>query len=541
MATVFNIKSHSYLADHLRSLPKTVQILLNLKNAFLGLVLASSFSACDNPCALNSQCSLDEKCVEGSCLKSCMSYYQCADGEACVNGACRIPPRGYCESQQLRRNDQGTNLACEPPDFELTDQDPMSADADLDEGTMVLPKDQGSDDLGTDDMGMAGTEMNDMEMAGTESTDMGMAGSDDMGMAGSGDMGIAGSDDMGMAGNDDMEMAGEVASPDMGRPMSSSPWLYTSGPNIYKTGAIQWVGRGVNLHDTRSCDACTWIQPDINEVIRRIDEVVDLWGANLIRLNLESYPIASGRIQHRPLLEDRAYLADIERIVHHIGQKQGTYVILNLWREPSLSDEGYPSAQTHELLTTLVQKFYDAPQVIFSVSPGVRQNEDGQQDIAAWEAMNNAVQAIRNQEQVLSAYRHLIAVPGLRNQGSDLSYYIEHPITAGGGSNIVYETQIFEAQAQFDQRLVSPAQSLPVIIGAFGPSEVAPRLMTQADALALVQEAERLNVSWAAWTFHMRCQSSEMLVDRSNNGCGINMPLQPTEWGLAIQGQLGLH
>ena len=59
-----------------------------------------------------------------------------------------------------------------------------------------------------------------------------------------------------------------------------------------------------------------------------------------------------------------------------------------------------------------------------------------------------------------------------------------------------------------------------MIIGAFGPSEVAPRIMTQADALALIQEAERLNASWAAWTF-ICAAIVEMLVDRSNNGCGI--------------------
>ena len=339
----------------------------------------------------------------------------------------------------------------------------------------------------------------------------------------------------------DMGMGGEMMSVDMGRPISLTPWLYTSGPSIYQTGAVLWVGRGVNLHDTRSCDACTWIQPNVNEAMRRIDEVVDLWGANLLRLNLESYPVASGRIQHRPLLEDRAYLADIERIVHHIGQKRGAYVIINLWREPSLSDEGYPTTQTHAILRELVQRFYDAPQVIFSVSPGVRQNDDGMQDSVAWQAMNDAVAVIRTEEETLSGYRHLIAVPGLRNQGNNLSYYIDHPITSSNGANIIYDTQIFDARTSFDRLLVNPAQTLPVIISAFGPSEVPQRMMTQPDAMALIQEAERLNVSWTAWTFHMRCMSSGMLVDQSNNGCGINMPLQPTEWGLSIQGQLSLH
>ena len=526
----------------------------------ISLLLCSflvSLTACEAPCVLNSQCSSDERCVEGSCLSACTAYYQCAEGEACVEGACQVPPRGYCETERRRGGDGGPSVACEPPDFDFTDMTSDRADADLDEGVMVSPKDVGVEqDLGDMEMSLAG------EMAGATAGEMaGATAGDVAGMmagelagqpagevAGEGagesageSAGMGAGSEMGGSAVGDMGVAGEMLSPDMGRPISTSPWLYTSGPTIYQTGAVQWIGRGVNLHDTRSCDTCTWIAPDVDEVLRRVDEVVDLWGANLLRLNLESYPVASGRIQYRPLLEDRAYLADIERIVHHIGQKRGTYVILNLWREPSLSNEGYPTSQTHTLLRELVRRFYDAPQVIFSVSPGVRQNAEGMQDSVAWETMNNAVNAIREEEQTLSAYRHLIAVPGLRSQGRDLSHYIEHPITAGGGINIVYDAQIFAAQTRFDSLLVSPAQTLPVIVSAFGPSQASQREMSQADAMALIQEAERLNVSWAAWTFHMRCVSSPMLVDQTDNGCGIDMPLQPTEWGLAIQGQLGLH
>ena len=58
------------------------------------------------------------------------------------------------------------------------------------------------------------------------------------------------------------------------------------------------------------------------------------------------------------------------------------------------------------------------------------------------------------------------------------------------------------------------------------------------DAQALMTEAERQGVSWAAWTFHMRCQTSAMLVDSSALGCGVGMPLQPTEWGQVVLSQL---
>ena len=517
--------------------------------ASLLIISASSIlSGCEPPCVLNSQCSSSELCVEGKCLKSCENYYQCATGEACVEGTCRVPPAGYCESRRASPDrDGGPRLACEPPDRAVGGSDGPS-DADIDEGRNVNPMDEG----------VGGEESGDMD-ASVSGEPAGMTAGETAGETAGDTAGNTAGDTAGdtagetagvMSGVMAGDLAGEVmtdlgvageALVDMGRPVSLTPWLYTSGPNVYQTGAQPWVGRGVNLHDTRSCDSCTWIQPDVNEVLRRVDEVIDNWGATLVRLNLESYALASGRIQYRPLGEDRAYLTDLERIVHHIGQKRGVYVVLSLWRDPSLSDDGLPTDQTLEILRLLVRSFYDAPQVIFSVSPGVRQNDQGALNQSAWESMNNAVAAIRDEERTLSQYRHLIAVPGLRNRGSDLSYYIENPITSGNGENILYETHIFQPQSTFDTLLVSPAQTLPVIIGSFGPSETPPQMMTQTDAIALIQEAERLSVSWAAWTFHMRCVSSAMLVDETNNGCGIGMALRPTEWGMAILAQLGLH
>jgi endoglucanase len=437
-------------------------------------------------------------------------------------------------------------FVCEPPD---RGPDTINgADSDVDEGRIVDPKDQtmGGEEMGDMDASVSGEMAGETAGAVAGETAGAVAGEVAGEIAGEG----AGESAGAVAGENAGDMAGEVMIDlgvagedvvDMGRPISLTPWLYTSGPNVYQTGARPWVGRGVNLHDTRSCDTCTWIQPNVDEVLRRVDEVIDNWGATLVRINLESYALASGRIQYRPLGEDRAYLTDLERIVHHIGQKRGVYIIISLWRDPSLSDEGYPTDQTLEILRLLVRSFYDAPQVIFSVSPGVRQNDQGALNQNAWEAMNTAVNAIRDEERTLSPYRHLITVPGLRNLGSDLSYYIEHPITAGNGDNILYETHIFQSQSNFDALLVSPAQSLPVIIGSFGPSETPPRMMTQTDAVALIQEAERLSVSWAAWTFHMRCVTSAMLVDETNNGCGVEMALRPTEWGMAIQAQLGLY
>src|SRR5207248_939544 len=91
----------------------------------------------------------------------------------------------------------------------------------------------------------------------------------------------------------------------------ASAWLHTSGNHILHSDGRTWHGRGANLHDTRSCDACTSEPPSVAEVERRIDELVDVWKANFIRLDRESYASSSGRMQWQTVLADPGYLATI--------------------------------------------------------------------------------------------------------------------------------------------------------------------------------------------------------------------------------------
>jgi hypothetical protein len=54
-----------------------------------------------------------------------------------------------------------------------------------------------------------------------------------------------------------------------------------------------------------------------------------------------------------------------------------------------------------------------------------------------------------------------------------------------------------------------------------------------------MDRAERAQVSWLAWTFHMRCPPS-LLQDASTqtNACGIGMALAPTAWGDSVKQRL---
>jgi hypothetical protein len=54
--------------------------------------------------------------------------------------------------------------------------------------------------------------------------------------------------------------------------------------------------------------------------------------------------------------------------------------------------------------------------------------------------MNDAVAAIRAAEIKRGFAPHLVAVQGTRAWARTLDYYVDHPITAGNGANVVYET-----------------------------------------------------------------------------------------------------
>src|SRR5690606_26028143 len=105
----------------------------------------------------------------------------------------------------------------------------------------------------------------------------------------------------------------------------------------YADSGEAFRGRGANIHETRSCNACTWTDPNLDEVKRRIDALVDDWGANFMRLLLESYDTSEGRAHFASPAEDAAYLGEIVEIVDYIGTKPGVYVLVSLWIDPSFT------------------------------------------------------------------------------------------------------------------------------------------------------------------------------------------------------------
>lgn len=333
-----------------------------------------------------------------------------------------------------------------------------------------------------------------------------------------------------------------------GRPVG---WLYTDGNHIRLSNGEKWRGRGVNLHDTRSCNACAYGTPAVQEVKDRIDELVNVWKVNFIRLNLESYATAEGRTHWMDLLADAGtadnavYFDDVKEIVRHIGTKPGVYVLLSLWQDPNFSPDtgidggawNFPTDKTRQIWVKLAEAFKDSPHVLFGLCNEPTGNSSGDMDPQVWEAMNKTVKAIRDVEDAAGTPRHIITVQGTREWARWLDYYLAHPITERGGDNIAYETHVYDTAIAFTQLFELPARTLPIIIGEFGPDEA--QEMKAEDAEHLMDRAEALDLPYLAWTFHHRCQPNLLVVadpgSPSNTECRPLSSLKPSPWGERIK------
>lgn len=327
---------------------------------------------------------------------------------------------------------------------------------------------------------------------------------------------------------------------DSGKPPTDSTpkppavgWLKTSGNAILNSDGTRFHGKGANIPDQRGCDACLGT-PDPKEENRRIDELA-AWGANFIRLGLESDAVKDD------VLNNAGYLKDLQTVVLHAASKN-IYVLMSLWIDATIDGSELPTATSNQAWQLIAKTFADEPHVLF----GITNEPHGASDDAVWKAMNTSTQAIRDAEKSSGSQQHIVVVQGTQGYARDTSYYITHPITAGGGTNIAYETHPYNPQSDFDKLITTPAKSLPLIIGEFGPVNVGGSsvsvggtpAVTVADCLALMTLARKLEVPHLAFTFHMRCPPN-LLVDNSKGGCGLAMTLAPTsDWGVPFKAAL---
>lgn len=318
-------------------------------------------------------------------------------------------------------------------------------------------------------------------------------------------------------------------------------WLFTDANHIFISdgngGSKVFDGRGANLQDTRGCVACLWDDAKPEEVKRRADVLIDEWGATFVRLTLESHADGTepGAVHYKGVANDPAYLADVVDIVKHMTAKPEVYVLVSLWYDNTFNELGWPTEKTRESWKVLAEALVGEPKVLFGICNEPTDNFDGAMDAMAWTAINEAAQTIRDVEDARGSPHHIITAQGTGDWARRLEYYIDHPITAGGGDNIAYEIHYYNPITSLDELLAGPAAKLPVIIGEFGPLNPPDGIeMTMADCESLMQFAIESDMPFLAWTFHQNCPPN-LIENDVGDKCGVNMNLRPTAWGKLLQ------
>jgi Cellulase (glycosyl hydrolase family 5) len=296
---------------------------------------------------------------------------------------------------------------------------------------------------------------------------------------------------------------------------------------IAATGA-RFHGRGADLHDERSCNACSYAAPDPDGENRWEDELCDTWHANFVRfaLSAKAAPFNQYELQWQNLVDDAGYLADIKTNVSHMTAKPGVYVEVTLFADPTIKDNTndydseWPSSlgDSNTRYAKLAETFADDPQVLFGLTnePHIEFANDGRtaaHDAALAAVYQDAIAAIRAVEDAHHVAHHVVVVQAPEGYARDLSYFVAHPLT---GDQIAYEIHPYNPASDFDALIVQPAQTLPIIIGEYGPAAT----MSDSDIMTLWQVAEANEVPYLAWNFHARCPPN-LLADTASDGCGL--------------------
>lgn len=328
------------------------------------------------------------------------------------------------------------------------------------------------------------------------------------------------------------ELAPETSPARLPQPTDGVPLgLLVSENRILRRDGTVFRGRGVNLHDTRSCNACVTLPPDVAGLNRWSDELVDEWHVSFVRFLLSAWASADGyRLQHRRLVDDAGYARDVHAAVTHLTDK-GVYVLVSVFADPSMLPDGkhpeseWPTAQTLPVYGLLAELFAGDPRVLFGLTnephgPRARNGDLARRYLAA-------IDVIRAVEAARGAEPHLIVVSAPQDYARDVSYFVDHPLPR---PQIAYEIHPYSHASELDRLVSGPSRVLPLIVGEYGPTKD----MNERDVEALWMLCDRLGIPHTAWNFHARCPPN-LLADSAADGCGFarpsTTPLPRSAWG----------
>lgn len=326
-------------------------------------------------------------------------------------------------------------------------------------------------------------------------------------------------------------------------------WLKIEGRKFIDQQGRPWVPKGINFLDFRGCNACYGVDYDemLAESKRRLDFLAGI-GVDAIRYCIEhpDQGLAAAPVAYWDALKDFVVYAWETHLMH---------VELSMWHEATLDigQDGKPTMgpteQTIPALRMLVQAFANCGHVL--IAAGNEPEGTSREEVERyWVNYNNAAMAIREEEAKLGAKQHVIVVQGLGMWARNINEYEHRRITVEGP--VAYGVHAYDLKSAWYERFIrlseggmaivaeeyGPAANLGVVdFGnrnnlSMGDSKYWSLPREQADLFDKFQENFIPSFAWQG--NGPRCPP-DVIKDNSNRSCGVQMPLELTEWGKMLQ------
>jgi hypothetical protein len=308
----------------------------------------------------------------------------------------------------------------------------------------------------------------------------------------------------------------------------SEGWLYTEGNKIKNSDGTNFMGRGVNMFTTRPCGA--YEGRTTADVLAEIDELVNNWGANLLRLCLVNNNVGVAydpTVTTGSILTDQTYRDQLVAIAEHVEAMPGVYAIFDIWWDQNIDKHngGVPAdadlpefIETWEKLTEILKPY---SHVLFGICNEPLANGDFSRD-KIWNVMNEVAKAIRAKE---DTNKHIILAPGIDRYGRDIDYYVNHELVYENDTkieNIVYESHVYNNRNEWQDMLFTPGETIPALTGEFGPDQY----MTLEETIEFMELSEEKGIPWTAWIYGNSCGGEKDMIN--SNG-------SITNWGEIIK------
>jgi uncharacterized membrane protein YgcG len=339
---------------------------------------------------------------------------------------------------------------------------------------------------------------------------------------------------------------------------ASSMALHTKGPHFYKADNSIWMGRGMNVCDTRMAGKAREVDgntPTVTaqELKRRLGWAIDQ-GCDFFRMYLDQQSSALD------MVNNPNYLASLKDVVNYIGSR-GCYVMITCGVDytcfPFLPTSGQPTVASLTHWSQIATSFRNSAHVLYGFCNEPQNNDTTATQAAYLAIVNQVIAVVRTVESRDAAtYPHICVVQGPThyarhglffntpaNRATDPTYPITDLVNTTG--YLAYEVHNYESQANwgavpYNEGL--PGQGVavpnfPFLLGEFGFNYYA-----QSDGSATVNATtddmtpffvacETYKVPYCIWILDFR-DPPALIVDNDPYGYGLNKPIQWIDVGI---------